>query len=285
LRIFAFFYAVLLAGLPLLAAPQQPAVAVIKPEQALEQALQKQRESVQRQQQAIRRQMGETALAGNNAVMQFIEPLIPALSPTLCPSLDNGKLSELVSAAAQKQSLDPALLIAVIRQESAFRPCAVSVKGALGLMQLMPATARELHVADVFNPEQNIRGGAAYLRQLLDRYKGDLRLALVGYNAGPGRADQPTGAPYPLETQNYVATILAELGIVPADRTTTNEEGAQPERQEEDLPDADGAGKPMTGQTAFPAGVDAFEQRAQPDGAQDTVPAAREFPKRIYWPR
>jgi soluble lytic murein transglycosylase-like protein len=196
-------------------------VAVVKPEQALEEALEKQRESVERQQQAIRRQLGEKALAGDNRVRPFIEPM-GALAAPPCTSLDNDKFNGLVSAAAEEQSLDPALLIAVIRQESGFRPCAVSVKGALGLMQLMPGTARELRVADVFNPEQNIRGGAAYLRQLLDRYKGDLRLALVGYNAGPGRADQPSGL-YPLETQNYVANILAELGMIQAEQTTQNE--------------------------------------------------------------
>ena len=218
-----------MAGLPPLAAgPLPPAVAVVKPEQAQEAALQKQRESVQRQQQAIRSRMGETEFADSKSVAQFIEPMTPASAFTVapCPSLENGRLSELVSAAAHKQALDPALLIAVMRQESAFRPCAISVKGALGLMQLMPETARELHVVDVFNPEQNIRGGAAYLRQLLDRYKGDLRLALVGYNAGPGRADLPTGASYPLETQNYVAAILAELGMGgPADQAP-NEEAA-----------------------------------------------------------
>jgi len=216
-RTFPFsVYALLLAGLPLLAAaPLAPAAAVVKPGQAQEDALQKQRESVQRQQQAIRSRMGETAFADSKTAAQFIEPMTPAPAFTVapCPSLEDGRLGALVSSAAQKQSLDPALLIAVMRQESGFRPCAVSVKGALGLMQLMPETARELHVADVFNPEQNIRGGAAYLRQLLDRYKGDLRLALVGYNAGPRRADLPTGAPYPLETHNYVAAILAELGL------------------------------------------------------------------------
>ncbi len=185
------------------------------PEQALENALQKQRQSIRRQQQAVRRQLGEKPLADNNPAQHFIEPLIPELNPAPCPSLDSGKLRELVLFAAEKQSLDPALLIAVMRQESAFRPCAVSVKGALGLMQLMPATARELHVADAFDPAQNISGGAAYLRQLIDRYKGDLRLALVGYNAGPSVADQPLGSPYPLETQNYVSNVLAELAVGP----------------------------------------------------------------------
>jgi soluble lytic murein transglycosylase-like protein len=258
LRIFSFLVCALLpAGVPLLAAGQQPPAAV-KPQQALEDALQKQLASIQRQQQAIRRQLGEKAQADNDAAGQFIEPM-PALGQAPCPSLDSGKLNELVVAAAERQSLDPALLTAVIRQESAFQPCAVSVKGALGLMQLMPETAREMHVADVFNPEQNIRGGAAYLRQLLDRYKGDLRLALIGYNAGPGRADQPSG-PYPLETQNYVASILSELGLNPAEQTALNEKAIPLEVSEQEKPSSD-AFIPALSDLSLPVTMDP----AQPD--------------------
>jgi soluble lytic murein transglycosylase-like protein len=234
-----FFCALLLAGVPLLAAAPQAASATMKPGQALEEALKQQGESIQKQRQAIRRQLGEKgAVDGNTAVqfgVQFIDPL-PALSPVACPALEQGKVSGLVAAAAQRHSLDPALLTAVIKQESAFNPCAVSLKGALGLMQLMPETARELHVADVFDPEENIRGGAAYLRQLLDRYKGDLRLALIGYNAGPGRADQPPAAPYPVETQNYVASILADLGIGPMEGAPLTDEGVRAQEADADAP-------------------------------------------------
>ncbi len=99
-----------------------------------------------------------------------------------------------------------------MRQESGFNPCAVSVKGAQGLMQLMPSTAAQMHVADPFDPEQNVQGGAAFLKQLLKRYNGDLRLALVAYNAGASRADQLPASQYPLETQGYLANIFAELG-------------------------------------------------------------------------
>jgi hypothetical protein len=103
-------------------------------------------------------------------------------------------------------------------------------------MQLMPATARELRVNNVFDPVQNVQGGAAYLRQLLNRYKGDLRLALVGYNAGPGRADQPAGTPYPLETQNYIASIFSELGLDTPDSDTAKEDLAPPDAAEEPTP-------------------------------------------------
>jgi soluble lytic murein transglycosylase-like protein len=200
-------------------------------EKALEEALKKQRASLETQRQAIHRQLAEKVERTEvflPPVEQFVVPL-PAPTIPDCPALDSGKVSELVSAAAREQSLDPALLKAVIRQESAFKPCAVSLKGAQGLMQLMPATARELHVADVFDPAQNVQAGAAYLKQMLQRYQGDLRLALVGYNAGPSRADQAAEEPYPLETQNYVASILADLGIDPPASASAQEDLAPPD--------------------------------------------------------
>ena len=215
------------------------------PALALEEALKKQRASLERQRQAIHTQLGQKPpAAGSRAVLveQFITPLITfnqaafdqvAFNQADCPAVDPSKIDDLVSVAAQKQSLDPALLKAVIRQESGFKPCVVSSRGAQGLMQLMPATARELHVSNAFDPEQNIRGGAAYLKQMLERYGGDLRLALVGYNAGPGRADQGEETPYPLETQNYVANILAALGMDQPDAAGTKEDLAPAEETEE----------------------------------------------------
>jgi hypothetical protein len=215
---FSLFFGCLLSAFPLLAAPQQ----------ALEDALQKQLASVEKQRHAIRVQRGDKAetlsqAARSHSAAYFIDPLVPVVSqpailtPSVsqmdCPPLADYEVSELITAAAQKQDLNPAVLRAVMRQESAFKPCAISSKGAQGLMQLMPATARELHVSDSFDPAQNVHAGAAYLKQLLNRYNGDLRLALVGYNAGPGRADQASAAPYPLETQNYIETILAQLGL------------------------------------------------------------------------
>jgi soluble lytic murein transglycosylase-like protein len=120
-----------------------------------------------------------------------------------------GKFANPINAAAKRNELDPALLSAVVGQESGFQPRAISSAGAMGLMQLMPATARELGVRDPFDPAQNIDGGARYLRGLIDRYHGRLDLALAAYNAGPGAVDR-FGAvpPYP-ETQAYVKNILA----------------------------------------------------------------------------
>ncbi|UCF95522.1 MAG: lytic transglycosylase domain-containing protein [Desulfobacterales bacterium] len=117
-----------------------------------------------------------------------------------------------IERAAAQYQLPPALLTAVVRAESDFKVTAVSPAGAQGLMQLMPATARELGVNDPFDIEQNINGGARYLRQMLDRFDGDLRLALAAYNAGPGTVKKFGGdVPYP-ETRLYVERVLRFAG-------------------------------------------------------------------------
>ena len=175
-------------------------------------ALQQQLDSLDKQRQSIRRQLGEKVDAASVPIADFIDKL-PLLSQADCPALDAPAIDGLIAAAAKKQALQPALLHAMMKQESAFKPCAISTKGAQGLMQIMPATAQQFHVSDPFDPEQNVEAGAAFMKELLTRYQGDLRLALVAYNAGPGRADQPDAVPFPLETQNYVASVFAELGI------------------------------------------------------------------------
>ena len=120
-----------------------------------------------------------------------------------------GKFTGPIAAAAKRHELDPALLSAVVGQESGFRPRAISSAGAMGLMQLMPETARALGVRDPFDPAQNIDGGAKYLRGLIDRYHGRLDLALAAYNAGPGAVDRFGAVPPYAETQAYVKNILA----------------------------------------------------------------------------
>ena len=183
------------------------------------QSLKAQQDSLDRQRASLHQQLSGGAIGASGKAADpttepaayFIDPL-PALPQADCERLDKTSVDSLIAAAAKKQSLEPALLRAVMKQESGFKPCAISVRGAQGLMQLMPATADLLHVADPFDPEQNVQGGAAFLKQLLGRYKGDLRLALVAYNAGTLRADQPN-MPYPLETQNYLASIFAQLGM------------------------------------------------------------------------
>jgi soluble lytic murein transglycosylase-like protein len=178
----------------------------------MQQALKQQKDSLDKQRLSVHLQLGEKVDPAAATVANFIDPM-PALPQADCDALDSATVGSLIAAAAKKQSLEPSLLHAVMKQESAFKPCAISVKGAQGLMQLMPATAQQLHVADPFDPEQNVEAGAAFLKQLLARYKGDLRLALMAYNAGTLRADQTDKDSVPAETQSYIAGIFAELGI------------------------------------------------------------------------
>jgi soluble lytic murein transglycosylase-like protein len=119
--------------------------------------------------------------------------------------------SPIVQQASQTYGVPADLIQAVIQQESSGNPNAVSPAGAQGLMQLMPATARNLGVTNPFDPTENINGGAQLLSQLLTRYNGNTALALAAYNAGPTAVDNAGGIPNYPETQNYVQKILANL--------------------------------------------------------------------------
>jgi soluble lytic murein transglycosylase-like protein len=114
-----------------------------------------------------------------------------------------------ITAAAQANGLDPALLAGLIKQESGFNPNAGSGAGAQGLTQLMPATARGLGVSNPLDPAQSIMGGAKYLKQQLDTFGGDVTKALAAYNAGPGAVQRFGGVPPYAETQNYVRVVQA----------------------------------------------------------------------------
>jgi soluble lytic murein transglycosylase-like protein len=132
--------------------------------------------------------------------------------------MEESESAPLVRAAAARHQLNPELIKAVIRQESGFKPCVVSGKGAMGLMQLMPETADSLKATDPFDPAQNIEAGARYLKQMLERFKGDIRLALAAYNAGPEKVDGPKPAvPDIPETRAYVDSIYSALHGEPAE--------------------------------------------------------------------
>jgi hypothetical protein len=128
-------------------------------------------------------------------------------------------IHSLIATYASEYGLDPALLQAVIKVESNFNPQAVSSKGAIGLMQLMPLTAAALHVLDPFDPGDNIRAGAALLRRLLDRFGGDLSLALSAYHAGERRVRQAVGGESLPGTQIYVERVLRHYNRFVTDGT------------------------------------------------------------------
>ena len=121
-------------------------------------------------------------------------------------------LDAIFEAASRKFNLSVDLLKAVAKAESNFRPDATSKCGAMGIMQLMPGTAKMFGVTDPYDPEQNIMGGAECLRQMLDKFNGDVQLALAAYNAGPGAVTKYGGIPPYNETQNYVKIVMGLLG-------------------------------------------------------------------------
>ncbi len=169
-------------------------------------AIEKQRAAIESQRTSVRRQVQlAPAVAGGFFVIS--DPV----DQNPCPPLPIIRQQALVDSASRKTGVPADLLIAVIQQESGFRPCSVSDKGALGLMQLMPATAEDLGVRDALDPDQNVEAGASLLKTLMERYGGDLNRVLGAYNAGPRRVDEAGGVPAIPETMKYVEGILGRL--------------------------------------------------------------------------
>ena len=160
-------------------------------------------------------------------IKSFSVPQADTVRATRYASSDRGRLfDDVITEHARRNNVRAELVRAVVQVESAFNPRAVSRVGAMGLMQLMPATAREFGVANAFDPVENIRGGVAYLRQLLDRYSNNEELALAAYNAGPGAVDKhnQTVPPY-RETMNYVKQISR---ITPTTTLSNGDLGTRP---------------------------------------------------------
>lgn len=138
-----------------------------------------------------------------------LRPMSPGM---LSPEI-GGDIRSMIADVAREQGVEPALLEALVSVESNFNPRAVSRSGAQGLTQLMPGTAKALGVTDSFDPQQNLRGGAKYLSQMLGKY-GDLSKALAAYNAGPGAVDRYQGVPPFRETQEYVRRVQERYGLI-----------------------------------------------------------------------
>lgn len=166
-------------------------------------------ESIARQRLSVQKQLGQ----GNDTFFilpppRHLDGVELDAGTADCSPLSDGEVRSLAGQAATREGLDSELLLNVMRQESGFRPCAVSAKGAMGLMQLMPSTAQELGVKDSFDPLENVDAGARFLRQLMTRYNGDVFKAVSAYNAGPTRVDAADGIPEIPETLHYIDRIF-----------------------------------------------------------------------------
>jgi len=135
----------------------------------------------------------------------------PGLSQSASPAAGSRPFSEIIQEASKAYGIDEKIISAVIQQESSFNPHAVSSCGAMGLMQLMPSTARSLGVKDPFDAEQNIMAGTKYLKEKLNEFNGDIKLALAAYNAGSGAVKKYGGIPPYKETRAYVDKIVKSI--------------------------------------------------------------------------
>jgi soluble lytic murein transglycosylase-like protein len=212
LNVFLFLLALAPAALPAdppqTGNPGQPAVSTVPQNQGVAVAA-AMAASLAAQRASIARQLGQTPSQSFFVLPPPKSGIQTLRAPSYdCDPLPASTLDPLISDAAMHEGLEPELLRGLIRQESGFRPCAVSPKGAIGLTQLMPATAADLGVKDPFDPKQSVDGGAKFLKQLLNMFD-NLPMALGAYNAGPGRVAESGGVPNIPETQDYVRRILS----------------------------------------------------------------------------
>jgi len=187
---------------------QSPANAQDAARAAMTASVDKQRASIAIQVNSV---LGKAAApVGSFFSSPWVEVAEPDVPPA-CDALATPELDQLIEQNSKVQGVKPELIRAVISQESANRPCALSPKGAQGLMQLMPATAAQFGVNDPFDPKQNVEAGTKLLKQLLVKYDGDTSLTLAAYNAGSARVDRDAGVPHIPETMRYVTEILSKI--------------------------------------------------------------------------
>lgn len=165
--------------------------------------------SLEQQKESVRKQAESAGIA----IAPWTAPV--ALGEMTCDPMPQVELAKMIDDVSAKQGIDAGLVREVARQESGFKPCAISQKGAEGLMQLMPDTQAQFEVSDPFSAKQSLEAGSKLLKQLLEKYHGDVTLALSAYNAGAGRVDREGGVPDISETKNYVYSILARLPLIP----------------------------------------------------------------------
>jgi transglycosylase-like protein with SLT domain len=145
-------------------------------------------------------------------VDQYLDKPKSEQNSTVHHGFTQKEIDDAINKAAERHAVDPNLVRALVKVESNFNPNAVSRKGAMGLMQLMPQTARQMKLTNPFNPEENIDAGVRHLKDLLDSYGGDVRLSLAAYNAGAGAVARSAGIPHYAETRNYVKRITQLYG-------------------------------------------------------------------------
>ncbi len=153
-----------------------------------------------------------TTLVLSPAIVPVVNAAQVETIPSDIPLSGDCDLDWIIFRAGEKAGIDPRFIHAVIKQESRYDPKAVSAAGAQGLMQMMPATAKRFGLKDPFDPAANVEAGTKYLKWLLERFDGDVSLALAGYNAGEGSVDKYKGVPPYGETQNYVKQIVSNYG-------------------------------------------------------------------------
>jgi soluble lytic murein transglycosylase-like protein len=167
--------------------------------------------SLAQQRKSIETQARAAGAAPRISYKEVLWTPSPITAASDCDPLSQPELNLMIEEASAKNGVSPELVREVARQESGFKPCAVSSRGAEGIMQLMPATQGQFAVANPFDAKENLDAGTKLLKQLLDRYSGDLTKALSAYNAGAGAVDKSGTVPDIPETKNYVLSILEEL--------------------------------------------------------------------------
>jgi transglycosylase-like protein with SLT domain len=195
------------------------------------------------------------------------------VNPMRQEALTRDALNQVVSGAGERHQLDPDFINSVIHAESGFHQNAISRKGALGLMQLMPGTASQLGVANPFDPNSNVEGGTKYLRDLLEKYNFDVPKALAAYNAGSKRVDRYHGIPPYYETQAYVARIIRDFNRrkLAANPALANQKSASSQK-------VAAAGK--SNSTKKPASTASRSAKARTSTAQTSIPTGPETASR-----